>query len=269
MIVLLGFVVNSCQKPERDNPWDEKTDPESWAPQNLTITANSATSVTLTWNYSATGHEGFKVERKIDNGNWEMLNDNLNPTENRFIDNGLDLLQHDYSYRVLAFFGGLQSNYAEGMAQYILSIGEIYEGGIIFYLDGNGGGLVCAESDQSASAEWGCYTQSIGGTGIGIGTGASNTATIAAGCSQTGIAARICNDLVLNGYSDWFLPSKEELNLMYQNLKLAGIGNFAGGYYWSSSESSLYYAWIQYFSNGRQYSYSKDDAKLVRAIRAF
>jgi transcriptional regulator CtsR len=220
-------------------------------PENLTITANSATSVTLNWSYNLTGHEGFRVERKIDNGNWEMLADNLNPNQTNFTDDGLDLPQHEYNYRVFAFLNGFQSNYVEGIAQYIPSIGENYKGGIVFYLDGNGGGLVCAETDQS-SGQWGCYGTSISGTGTGIGTGAANTAAIVAGCSESGIAARICNNLVLNGYSDWFLPSKDELNLMYQNLKLAGIGGFADSGYWSSSENSSNNAWKQNFNNGNQ-----------------
>jgi hypothetical protein len=238
-------------------------------PENLSIIANSATSVTLNWGYSLTGHEGFKIERKIDNESWDMLADNLNSTQTSFSDSDLDLLQLEYSYRVLAFLDGLQSNYAEGVAQYTPSIGEIFRGGIVFYLDGNGGGLVCAESDQSTGAEWGCYGTSIGGTGTGIGTGAANTAAIVAGCSESGIAARICNDLVLNGYSDWFLPSKDELNLMYQNLKLAGIGGFAANLYWSSSEGSSSLAWGQSFGSGYQGSYNKDIGVRVRAVRAF
>jgi hypothetical protein len=238
-------------------------------PENLNITANSATSVTLNWSYSLTGHEGFKIERKIDNGSWEILINNLGPGQMSFTDDGLDVPQHEYNYRVFAFLNEFQSNYAEGMAQYIPAIGEIYKGGIVFYLDGNGGGLVCAETDQSTNAEWGCYGTTIGGTGTGIGTGAANTAAIVAGCSASGIAARICNDLVLNSYSDWFLPSKDELNLMYQNLKTAGIGGFADDYYWSSSEYSSNYAWIQYFYNGYQYYFNKFSYNRVRAVRAF
>jgi hypothetical protein len=149
-------------------------------------------------------------------------------------------------------------------------IGERFAGGIIFYLDGKGGGLVCAESDQSTNAQWGCYDTNIGGTGTGIGTGAANTAAIVAGCSESGIAARICNDLVLNGYNDWFLPSQDELNLMYQNLKRNGIGGFAVyGYWWSSSESSSGGAWKQNFYGGGQYYYNKLYTFYVRAVRAF
>ena len=150
-----------------------------------------------------------------------------------------------------------------------LVIGDIYAGGIVFYLDGSGGGLVCAESDQSTNAEWGCYGTTIGGTGTAIGTGAANTAATDAGCGEAGIAARICNDLVLNGKNDWFLPSIDELNLMYENLKLAGIGGFAGVYYWSSSEYSSHYAWGQYFIGGNQLYYNKYGIIRVRAVRAF
>jgi hypothetical protein len=148
-------------------------------------------------------------------------------------------------------------------------IGERHAGGIIFYLDGKGGGLVCAESDQSTGAEWGCYETGIGGTKTGIGTGAANTAKIIAGCSEAGIAARICNNLVLNGYSDWFLPSKDELNLMYQNLKQNGVGGFAAYFYWSSSEYSSNYAWLQSFYDGNQYYNGKGNHLRVRAVRAF
>jgi hypothetical protein len=151
----------------------------------------------------------------------------------------------------------------------LLIIGDRAHGGIVFYLDGKGSGLLCAESDQSTAAEWGCYRTTIGGTDTGILTGAANTSKILAGCSEAGNATRICNDLVLNGYSDWFLPSKDELNLMYQNLKLAGIGGFADGLYWSSSEYSSGNAWLQLFTNGNQNGYDKYSLFRVRAVRAF
>ena len=80
-----------------------------------------------------------------------------------------------------------------------LAIGDTHQGGIVFYLDGNGGGLIAAPSDQS-SATWGCDGQSIGGTSSAVGTGAANTTAIVSGCSETAIAARICADLTLGEY---------------------------------------------------------------------
>jgi len=74
--------------------------------------------------------------------------------------------------------------------------------------------------------------------------------------------------LELGGYDDWFLPSKDELNQMYQQRGV--IGGFASNYYWSSSESNSYSAWYQYFYNGYQYVNYKDiNNRRVRACRAF
>jgi len=155
-----------------------------------------------------------------------------------------------------------------------LAIGDTHQGGIVFYLDGNGGGLIAAPSDQS-SAAWGCYGQSIGGTGTAVGTGAANTTAIVSGCSETAIAARICADLTLGEYDDWFLPSKDELNLMYDNigqgnvLELGNVGNFSNTYYWSSTEFDNNFAWSQNFFNGNQYDRYKYYPTSVRAVRAF
>ena len=155
------------------------------------------------------------------------------------------------------------------------AIGDTYQGGIIFYLDGSGGGLIAAPSDQS-SGEWGCFGDAItGAEGTAIGTGNQNTIDIEAGCTTTGTAADICANLTLDGYSDWFLPSKDELNLMYDNigqgnvLGLGNVGNFGSVFYWSSTESDNNNAWVQHFSNGYQGSRFKDYPYDVRAVRAF
>lgn len=164
---------------------------------------------------------------------------------------------------------------ASGVA---LAIGDFYEGGIIFYLDGNGGGLVCAVNDQidGTRTEWGCRGTLINGAdGTTIGTGAQNTTDIEAGCSTTGTAADICANLDLNGYIDWYLPSRDELNEMYTNriaLNAAAVNN--GGnefifYYWSSSESSTNYAWRRNFDDGTQNGCAKQLPNRVRAVRAF
>jgi hypothetical protein len=113
--------------------------------------------------------------------------------------------------------------------------GKTYEGGLIFYLDTlntySFEGLVAAPSDQSTGAAWGCYGTYIPGNRSAVGTGAQNTVDIETLCTTAGIAADLCANLSLGGYDDWFLPSKDELNLMYKNLKSNGFGGFASTYY--------------------------------------
>ena len=143
-----------------------------------------------------------------------------------------------------------------------LSIGDTLQGGIIFYLDGNGGGLVAAPTDHNTVVQWGCYETLISGAdGLAIGTGAQNTIDIVnEGCGE---AADICANLTLGGYSDWFLPSIDELNIMYLNI--GGSNNE----YWSSSVYNANTAWIQNFIYGSQYNDSKYYYANVRAVRAF
>ena len=156
-------------------------------------------------------------------------------------------------------------------------VGKTYQGGIIAYLDTlDGTGLIAAPTDQSYGVDWGCEGTLISGAdGTAIGTGSQNTADILAGCSETNIAAYLCDTLTLGGYSDWFLPSKDELNKLYENigqgnaLGLGNVGGFADDDYWSSTERADYDAWRQYFSYGGQYSNYKTNDSNVRAVRAF
>ena len=82
-------------------------------------------------------------------------------------------------------------------------------------------------------------------------------------------AKTACDELILNGYSDWRLPTKDELNRLYVNLKMVGVGNLANRYYWSSSEGDGYGAWYQNFYVGSQDVDGKSETYYVRAIRAF
>jgi hypothetical protein len=98
----------------------------------------------------------------------------------------------------------------------------------------------------------------------------------------TGTAAQRCASLDINGYRDWFLPSKDELDLMYQNLARRGLGGFGVDYnYLSSSQRDIETAWSQVFvigefgvtfgrQAGRQgWGYKGNLGNWFRAIRAF
>jgi hypothetical protein len=155
-------------------------------------------------------------------------------------------------------------------------------GGIVFWVrtDASKGEwryLEAAPADFP-KAEWGAYEKNIGGTTRHIGNGKKNTELIVAKLrelGETGKAAQLCDEYELNGYKDWFLPSRDELNLMYKNLQSKGLGNFKDNeWYWSSLEGDRTYAHYQcFYTNGEWAGYQSVVGKIranpVRAIRAF
>lgn len=159
----------------------------------------------------------------------------------------------------------------------LLKVGQDYQGGKIAYLLKAGDlgydvnvqhGIIAAPSDQSG-AEWDCaYASITGADATAIGTGNQNTIDIVKGCSETNRAARICSDLVLGGYSDWYLPSYEEIYQLYLNKDAIGGFN-TNREYWSSSETSNLFAWIQNFGTGIRSNGQKDSGYQIRAIRSF
>ena len=162
-----------------------------------------------------------------------------------------------------------------------LAIGDTHQGGVVFYLDATGQhGFVCDFQDLGTT-EWGCHDTLIPGADeTGIGKGYQNTIDIEVGCTKANTAADYCANSSAEGYSDWFLPSKEELNQVYLNksyIDSTALSNggaaFTTSYYWSSSESESKHdydpSWGQYFGNGFQYGYDKSSTCGVRAIRAF
>jgi hypothetical protein len=149
--------------------------------------------------------------------------------------------------------------------------------GFIFYYNASAMSpwhyLEAAGNDQTATmagglAVWGDETVSLA-TPAGIGSGLTNTATIVISFGAgTGFAAGLCDALVLGSQSDWFLPSKDELNQMWVNL--ATIGNFSSGYYWSSSENATADAWTQSLVGGGLQTYPKGNATVnTRCVRRF
>jgi hypothetical protein len=156
---------------------------------------------------------------------------------------------------------------AEVMFNNTYWIGENYGGGIIFYLDGTWQhGLITSATDLSVGAPWGCPGNFMGSTSYAIGSGQDNTTAIVNGCSTPGIAARICDALVLNGYSDWFLPSADELyELVSQGAYIGGIVDNEP--YWSSTEidqaGAIAMIWWEYEWK------TKETPGHVRAVRSF
>jgi hypothetical protein len=122
------------------------------------------------------------------------------------------------------------------------------------------------------NAEWGTPSAVIEVKRGDIGWGKRNTQIIVnalAGRKEIGSAAQLCDEYALNEYEDWFLPSRDELNLMYANLHKEGLGDFRKTHYWSSSEDSDNTAWRQYFGNGSLGCNYKYYPSSVRAVRAF
>ena len=147
--------------------------------------------------------------------------------------------------------------------------GDTLQGGLYTFTD-SGFGYITAASDQSTTAPWGCQGTTIAGLQIDIGTGPANTALIVAGCATAGIAARIANDLTLNGFSDWFLPSLDELSLIYNELASKGIGGFSTHSYWSSTQEDDSNALTVNMNNGGVNGHNKDQTnRHTRAARYY
>ncbi len=149
-------------------------------------------------------------------------------------------------------------------------------GGIIFITPSTSGNSTgeyfeAAPADLSTTLTW-CsdFTNSLGGaTGTEIGTGAGNTVVMSLTCTSGAAFSAHTYSTTNNSktYSDWFLPSKDELNQLYLNRTTTG--GFTPGAYWSSSLYERYYAWFQSFSIEYQNYDTKYYSLYVRPVRAF
>ena len=222
---------------------------------------------------------------------WEMdLNDSFkmqtSPRDNKIIsfkNVNINDITENLSLKIISVNGKEPEAQAQTGVLQIVS-GEIPlgvggkgpAGGIIFYDKGEHTEgwrfLEAAPNESELSALWGTAGINVAGTKTAIGTGKDNTKLIInflTSNSETGKAAQLSTTLNINNYNDWFLPSKDELDQIYKNLKLKGFGKFKSNFYWSSSQYHGSNAWGQYFGSGVQSNSYKDFTGTVLAIRAF
>ncbi|MDR3302652.1 MAG: DUF1566 domain-containing protein [Spirochaetaceae bacterium] len=171
-------------------------------------------------------------------------------------------------------------DYSEGAARF--AIGDRGPaGGTIFYVKGNHAGgwryLEAAPADIATMLPWGFSFQGTvvpdaPGTNAGLGEGKHNTDMLYSDRIPADklSAAQACKTLHFNGFSDWYLPSRDELDLLYQTLSKDGKGNFKDAGYWSSTQSARGAAWFQMFGDGKMYVNGLiTDTFYVRPVRSF
>lgn len=175
----------------------------------------------------------------------------------------------------LAVFDILEKDGIDILAAQTLTIGMNYKGGKVAYLltpsdpgyDPNvQHGIIAADADLAGVFEWGCNEKYIAGR-TSLGSGNHNSLEIVSRCPTVETAARLCSELNQGGYSDWFLPSKDELNKLF--LQKDAIGGFKEVCYWSSTEAGKYNAYSQIFDSGFQTANDKSTPLYVRPIRSF
>ena len=130
-------------------------------------------------------------------------------------------------------------------------------------------GLIASANDISSGVQWYNINSSpTGASGSSIGSGANNTSMIVTSQGLGNYAAKMCYDLVQNGYDDWYLPSIEELNMLSNNKTF--VGNIVSGFYWSSTEANLTsYASAIEIQKSLVINFTKNFTYRVRPIRSF
>jgi len=162
------------------------------------------------------------------------------------------------------------------------ALGDTGPGGGLVFLISGGKTYEMAENTWGAASTdtdiaWCSNTTSsiTGADGLAVGTGSANTTAMQPGaCSSgAGVSARAYRG---GGFTDWFLPSKDELNAMWNYSLVTGFPTATYGFafdeYWSSSQSGVSGAWSEGFGDageGDQYNDRKRYTSRVRPVRAF
>ena len=229
----------------------------------------------------------FELDSKGDGSNMGFINDYYDDF------NLSKVLYSDWKGSAVADAGYQGEGFGrDELTTKVYSIGDAGPaGGLVFYDKGfysDGWRYLEAAPSDIDSFAFGYYRpdkeNNVVGTATAIGSGRYNTENLKKHMDMDGkaysessgenvkeYAARKCLDYEYRGYDDWYLPGKDELNLMYKNLHRNGLGSFAySNYsYWSSSEYNAYVAWRRNFYDGSQGNYSRDFENYVRPVRAF
>ncbi len=276
------FIINcSCKKDDNTNT--NNTTTTASAPTVATTAISDRTGISATSGGTVTSDGGATVTAR--GVCWGM---SLNPTinDNKTIDgSGTGLfvsaitgLNVGKTYYIRAYATNSSGTAYGNNVLLVTGIGASYQGGVIAYIfqagdpgfvAGQTHGLIVTANDLSTGAEWGCTGTLISGANMtALGTGIQNTASIISECTTAGIAAKICSDLSLGGYNDWYLPNIYELGLVRTNK--ASIGVFASDYYWSSLQSDANSAHAANFGSGSATAiHNKSLSHYIRAVRVF
>lgn len=242
-------------------------------------------------------YNSAKCKSELENELLKLKNDitelkkKFQHTNSMLVDGVISEITKDLDDSLDKTFEQMREIYEKNSMKFLpLTPGVEHEGGIVFYVDATGKhGLLAAPFDQSDHIKWDdkynifeYLSCRVGANGNGIGAGKANTKRIVDVLGEGNYAAKLCDDLVLAGFSDWYLPSKHELYLMWENLCKRNIGGFqVGKVYWSSTEGddpSMIWM-LQFIPNSeikylqrlfsRHYGTEETILCSVRAIRAF
>ena len=162
---------------------------------------------------------------------------------------------------------GLQQEFYNCDGSLKIEVGDVGYGGIVFYVDEVEGFALVAYENELGDYYWGCGTNDVF-TSSSIGSGFQNTSNITSSCPET--AASVAVQVNPNfGFNDWYLPSLEELEVLWQTLWQPEnlLANYTNNSYWSSSQANVSSAWFIYFEDGEISNTSKGNQSGVIPIR--
>ncbi|OIQ27011.1 MAG: hypothetical protein BM555_06295 [Crocinitomix sp. MedPE-SWsnd] len=165
---------------------------------------------------------------------------------------------HPYAYRSGHLYRGEEISFTPNLIYNgALQIGDTGPAnGMIFYADGLGGGKEVIYLSSWTGA-WGCDWVDIPGTLTDFGSGAANGTIIDSYCGSINAASNVVANTTYNTYTDWYLPSKDELDSIYTNAYLPGYLNVPAQMYHTSSQINIQQAWAIDFADGTALGFDK------------